>query len=310
MDSLKKWLVALDLTDHDKSILKYTKLLSDVLHPDHIEFVFISHRLADAVHIHLPQKFRYPAYDDLFEKLNREVNEYFTEEDPVSCEVTDGPVQFDLWKETYVKDIDLFIAGSKPRHQGMGLFPRKFVRKSFCSVLLVPEVNTEKISKIWVPVDFSEQSGEALNLALRMSQEIEPNAEVCAHHVYQLPHGYYYEDFPRDEIINAVRLAANDEFDVFAQKYNSNHIPLSSSFTELIKPYAANSIKHEAEAAEVDLIMMAGGGRSRFSNLFLGSETEELVQLKTKVPLLILKKKSEHVKLWDLYAVCTKQYSI
>jgi len=306
MDPLKKWLVALDLTDHDQSILKYTKLLSDVLHPDHIEFVFISHRLADAVHIHLPQKLRYPAYDDLFEKLSREVYEYFSVEDPVSCEVMDGPVQFDLWKETYVKDIDLFIAGSKPKHRGMGLFPRKFVRKSFCSVLLVPEVDMEKLSKIWVPVDFSEQSGEALSMAIRMSQEVEPNAEVCAHHVYQLPHGYFYEGFPRDEILNAVKLAAEDQFDEFSRKYNANHTLLSSIFTELNKSYAANNIKQEAEAAEADLIVMASGGRSRFSNLFLGSETEELVQLVTKVPLLILKKKSDHVKLWDLYAVGNK----
>ena len=303
MEPLKKWLVGLDLTDHDHSILAYTKLLSEALCPDHIEFVYISHRFADEVHIHLPETLKYPDYDDLVEKLKNEVYEIFPEKDNVSCKVLDGPIQFDLWKESYVQDIDLFIAGSKPRHKGRGLFPRKFVRKSFCSVLLIPKELREKIAKIWVPVDFSYQSGRALQLAIKLSKDMEPTPEVCAHHVYQLPHAYYFKGFPREQILDAVKKSADQQFEKFTDHYNPQGSPLTSCMTELDESYAANSIKSEAEAAESDLIIMSSGGRSRFAKFFLGSETEYLVQKQTTMPLLILKKKEEQVKLWDLFSV-------
>jgi nucleotide-binding universal stress UspA family protein len=45
---------------------------------------------------------------------------------------------------------------------------------------------------------------------------------------------------------------------------------------------------------------MGAGGRSRLSKIFLGSETEHMVQIETTVPLLIVKKKQNHVRLWDL----------
>lgn len=300
MENLNKWLVGLDLTQHDESILKYTKLLSTILNPSHIEFMFITHRLADSVHVHLPPDLRYPAYDDILDKLKTEVSEYFSLDDAVSCEVVSGIVQFDLWRESYNKDIDLFIAGSKPKHKGRGLIPKKFVRKSFCSVLFIPEEAPDKISKIWVPIDFSESSGGALSHAVQMAQHFDPPAEVFAHHVYQMPHAYYYEGFPRDEIMRAVKGAAEDKYKAFNEQYNPDNFPVSDYLTHLSKSYAAEDIDREANQQRADLILMAAGGRSKFSKLFLGSETEQMVQREKQLPLMILKEKKNYVKLWDL----------
>ncbi len=300
MESLNKWLVGLDLTDLDQSIIKYTKLMSDVLHPQHIEFVYIAHILSDSVHIHMPNSMKYPSHEELLQSIEKEVFKCFSENDRISCRILEGTVKFDLWRESYIKDIDLFIAGSKQKHKGRGLIPQKFVRKSFCSVLFIPENAPNKISKIWVPVDFSESSGEALTWALQISQEVDPPAQVQAHHVYQLPNAYYYEGSPRDEIMRAIKLEAENHYLEFAKQYNPNTLPLSSCFTELLESYAANSIKQEAERQSTDLIVMAAGGKSRWSKFFLGSKTEELVHIEKQVPLLILKNKIEHVRLWDL----------
>jgi nucleotide-binding universal stress UspA family protein len=118
--------------------------------------------------------------------------------------------------------------------------------------------------------------------------------------VYQLPHAYYYEGFPRDEIMRAVRKEAEIHFEEFTKKYNTKMLPLKSRFTEIHQSYVANGIRMEAERESANLIVMAAGGKSRFSRFFLGSETEELLQTEKKVPLLIIKKKMEHVRLWDL----------
>jgi len=293
-------MVGLDLTDIDESVLKYTKLLSDIIHPKYIEFVHIVHKLSDAVHIHLPNNLNYPSSDDLLEEMEKIVFKYFTGNDPITCEILEGSVKFDLWRESYLKDIDLFIAGSKEKHLGRGMIPKKFVRKSFCSVLFVPAEIPKGISKIWMPVDFSEPSGEAFDQALHLAQEADPPAEICAHHIYEMPHAYYYEGFPRDEIMRAIREEAEKKYQEFNKQYNLHNLPTTPFFTALRKSYAADHLKMDAEKQQADLIMIASGGRSRFSKFFLGSETEQLVQKEKQIPLLILKNKSEQVRLWDL----------
>ena len=300
MDPLNKWMVGLDLTSIDHSVIKYTKLLHDILKPQRIEFVHMASWLPDAVHVHLPDQMKAPGYEELLAEVEKEVLQYFSKDDPISCEVMEGSVQFDLWRDTYLKEVDLFIVGSKEKHQGRGLFPKKFVRKSFCSVLFVPEEIPTELSRIWVPVDFSEASGDALNFALQLTQQLESSPEVCVQHVYEMPHAYYYEGFPRDEIMRAVREVAESQFEEFNTTYNQYRLPVTSIFTPLITSYASDHIKNEAETQQASLILIAAGGRSRFSKFFLGSETEKLVQLEKKVPLLVLKERKDYVGLWDL----------
>ena len=300
MEALKKWLVGLDLTDHDESILKYTRLLSDILNPDHIEFVHIAHRFHDAEQVHLPPDLKYTAKDELLDKLNDKVNKYFPDDDGKSCVILEGPVHFDLWHETWEKEIDLFIAGRKPRHKGRGLFPRKFVRKSFCSVLFVPMEVPDGIYNIWIPSDFSGNSGEALELAIFLSKSMGQQAVINIHHIYHMPHAYYYEGFPKRQILMAVRSAAEEKYQDFMRLHHTDNIKTKVHYTELSQPFMASDIHEQALQNGADLILMASGGRSRLSNFFLGSETEQMAQMETSIPLLILKKKHDRVKLWDL----------
>ncbi len=300
MKTLKKWLVGLDLSDHDDAIIRFTKQLSDILRPEHIEFVHVSHQLPDAVHVHLPASLQYPTYDHLFDKLNKEVYKYYSSQDPVSCEVMDGPVQFDLWHETWVKEIDLFIAGGKPRHQGRGIFPKRFVRKSFCSVLFVPQEVPKQLDKILVPTDFSDRSGEALALALHMAAASGDNIDVVLHHLYKMPHAYYYQGFPKEEVLEAVKNEAQEECNSFLQQFNPDQSPLEITIKKLLTSFVAESVHQEAIQEEAGLILMAAGGKSRWSNIFLGSETEQMVQIEKEIPLLILKDRRNYVKLWEL----------
>jgi nucleotide-binding universal stress UspA family protein len=300
MEPLNKWLVGLDLTDHDPSILAYTKLLSDILEPDHIEFVYIADRLPDAVHIHLPEELKYPTADEFLEELNQEVRQYFPDLDHISCEVLQGPVQFDLWHETWEKEIDLFIAGSKPKHKGRGLIPRRFVRKSFCSVLLVPFHAPKQIDRIWIPTDFSERSGKAYELAIQLASQMKQKPELSLHHVYQLPHAYFYKGFPKETILEAIKQTAEDKCKAFNKQYNTHGFPNKVIYSKLSGTYIATDIQSQAMNHQADLILMAAGGKSRFSNLFLGSETEQMAQHEHQIPLFIVKQKRDYVKLWDL----------
>ncbi len=300
MESLKNWMVGLDLSEIDDSVIKFTKMLSDVLKPDRIEFMHMVPWLPDEVSTKLSNEVRMPSYDGLMQEVEDKVFKHFTGNDPIFCEVMEGSVQFDLWQESYVKQTDLFIAGSKDKHQGRGLFPKKFVRKSVCSVLFIPKELPANISNVWIPIDFSEASGQAFNQGLHMAQEFTPVPKISLQHVYEMPHAYYYEGFPKDEIMRAVRELAEQQFEEFNKKYNPYELEVASLFTPLAGSYAADHIKREAEQGQASLILAASSGRSRFSKFFLGSETERLVQQEKKIPLLILKHKKEQLKLWDL----------
>jgi nucleotide-binding universal stress UspA family protein len=248
----------------------------------------------------LGNRLQVPSYDDLLEEMEALVYQYFDKDDPVTCEVLEGSVQLNLWQESFVKEMDLFIAGRKEKHLGRGLFPKKFVRKSVCSVLLVPPATKPEISKIWVPVDFSDTSGEALSQALHLAQEMNPVPEVVLHHIYELPHAYFYQGFPIEEAMNAMKLDAEQKCEEFLARFNNLNLPVTEVFTPLSLSYAAEHIKIEAEKADASLILLAAGGRSRFSKILLGSETEQIISKEHEIPVLVLKKRKERIGLMDV----------
>ena len=95
---------------------------------------------------------------------------HFTAQEDIVCEVNEGNSGVELWREAHLHSVDLFLAGSKPRSVGRGILPQKFVRKSTCSVCLVPEHPPALLRKIMVPTDFSEDATRALSLALSLAQ--------------------------------------------------------------------------------------------------------------------------------------------
>ena len=100
--------------------------------------------------------------------------------------------------------------------------------------------------------------------------------------------------------MRAIRQTAEDKCEAFNKQYNTPGFPHKVTFSELSGPYIATDIHNQALDHHADLVLMAAGGKSRFSNLFLGSETEQMAQHEHQIPLLIVKQKRDYVKLWDL----------
>ncbi len=300
MEKFKNWLVGLDFSEIDHSVISYTHFLSRIFRPREIEFVHVTEKIPDSVHDHLSQSLPIPGYEELVARMESAVGKIFGDQPGLSFEILDGAVNQELWTETYLKNTDLVIAGHKLPHLGRCLKINKFIHSSFCSVLLVPQRVHSSISKIWVPTDFSSASGNALDQALHLANEVNPPAEVYVHHVFSMPHAYYYQNFPEAEIMNAVKTDAERKCAKFCEKVNTYKLPLISVFTEQTKAYAAEHIKSEAESRQVDLLLIAASGRSKFTKILLGSEVRALVNLHPEIPLLILKDKSSHFRLWEL----------
>ena len=119
-------------------------------------------------------------------------------------------------------------------------------------------------------------------------------------HVYELPHAYYYPEFPRQQYIELMEKAARKEYENFIKPLDTRQIEINAVFTLKEYSYVAEHIKNEAEAQKADFVIMSAGGRSKLSTFFLGSEAERIVQMEKNIPILILKEKEKNIGLWGI----------
>ena len=299
MENLKTWMVGLDFTEIDQTLIAYVKELAQRIMPQKIYFVHVHPFWPDAIHVHLPKEAREPDLGSLKERMESVVYDVMTPSDQIEFKVFEGRPSFDLWRETYLLKIDLFIAGSKPKHKGRGILPRKFVKKSFCSVLFVPEGASLSMEKIWIPTDFSEYSSWALEEALLIARG-SANAQLICQNVYEYPQAYFYHDFPPMDVKTLIKEYAETSYKEFVGAIDLKETKVTPVYNLRVHTSIAQHIQEEAEAQAADLIVMASGGKSRISQMFLGSTTDKLVQLEHKIPLLILKHKQRQVRFWDL----------
>ncbi len=294
MKDLRKWMVGLDLTDHDEKLIRYTYELSGSFDPEEIVFVHVKKRNP------IPERFRsHPDHsrEELLKIIEDKVHKVFDETKKVKCEVHGGTPYFDLWRETFLHQTDLFIIGEKNDVKSRKLVPEKFVRKSFCSVLFVPE-KTRKIKKIWIPVDFSENSRDAVDVGLQIKEHF-PEVDIVCQYVFETPSIDLIEAEVRKDYVDYFRDESREKFGKFAGSI-ADVSSIELHLTPWLYADVADHIKEGAEGNEADIIIMSSGGKSRISSLFLGSSTSELIKLEKKIPLLILKQKINKIHAWDI----------
>lgn len=287
-------MVGLDLTDHDDHLIGYTHYLAQSFIPEEIIFCHIKRRTE------IPDRFRKQedhSREEILKKIEDKVYSIFKDTANVRCEVHEGTPHFDIWRETYLHHTDLFIAGEKEIEYGRKIVPEKFIRKSFCSVLLVP-IDASEIKSIWVPVDFSDNSKDALEVAIQ-AQSANHAANIICHNVFETPSLSLIDKDLRQEYVDYYKNDARDKMKEFLTSI-PNSKGIKGRFTPWTEVDVANHIKEDAEKSKADIIIMSSGGKSRISTLLLGSTTAELVKLEKKIPLLILKQKINKVRAWDI----------
>jgi len=153
------------------------------------------------------------------------------------------------------------------------------------------------MSKILVPVDFSQKSEYAVKLAAKMGKKT--NCEIYLLHLVELPSGI-------------VDMGAGSNFSIpesmmYLRKVKEKLLSLKERFfTEgcTVKhairfqdPY--EGIKSYSEKIDADLIIMGSQGLSDFEEMIIGSNTEKVVRT-SDIPVIVVKRDSENFKLKDL----------
>ncbi|HON79835.1 MAG TPA: universal stress protein [Spirochaetota bacterium] len=272
--------------------IKYADTITRLAQSKKAYFVHI------APSLELPEEIR-QLYPELLEpvdefagkKLCEDVCDVFSGDGRVDVQanIVEGDPLDQLLSMVVRKDIDLIII--QPGEGGSGSFrdlPEKLARKAPCSVLIVPEgFQASTYSKILVPVDFSEESEHAVEVALAFAKA-ESLTSVTAVHVYRVPAGFHKSGKSYDEFADIMKQNAEKQFNTFKGKFDTGSIALEPVF--LLNDSVVKGISEAMKSAAPDLVVMSTRGRASGASVIMSSYTEKIIKDST-VPVLAVKKK-------------------
>jgi nucleotide-binding universal stress UspA family protein len=296
MYECKHVLVGLDISTTDISTIRYAGLISRLTPAERVTFLHVSRELdvAESREIRYPQL---PEPLSVFIKARLEdtVTEHFhgSPDTEVVWDVEQGTPLTAFLHRARHRDVDLILVGKTPH----SVLPGQLARKAPCPVLAVPASAPPQITRLLVPIDFSELAAAALDMALVVARAYGVTSIVCQH-VYDVPHAYHLAGLADDEIGTLLRQHAQKEYDAFMTRFDLSGVSVKPLLTQHAR--VATGLQESAMAEGVDLIIMGARGRTVAAAMLLGSVTEKLLQV-TSVPLWVVISKGERLGLLDAW---------
>ncbi|MGY8915821.1 MAG: universal stress protein [Flavobacteriales bacterium] len=155
------------------------------------------------------------------------------------------------------------------------------------------------MKKILVPVDFSEFSEYALEVAASLAKR--HNAEILVFHMLGISESVFVTN-EAAEMAEAkyYMTMAKERFSTILHRDYLDGIKI----TEIIQNYKIFSeINEIAREIDIDLIIMGSHGSRGLSEFFVGSNTEKVVRTST-VPVLVIKQRRPSFKLEKVVFAC------
>lgn len=209
----------------------------------------------------------------------------------MKLEVQEGNPLERMLEEAEDRNVDLLVIGQRSGSGEHGIVARNLARRVSGNALIVPEKSKRRLSRILVPIDFSENSTRALEVALEMKERLGDKLEVLAAHVYEMPNlSIYKVQKTFDQLKSMVEDDRRQAFDDFMEdKFPAYQHDVELVMIEREMPGIARYILDYAEDSEVDMILIGAKGHSTVERLLLGSVTEKLVSLNESIPTLVVR---------------------
>ena len=294
MYPLKKILICLDLSEIDEKLIAYASMMCPIVGAEDINFLHVAKSLDIPAAIRDKFPGLLPSGDETVKKRIKKSIETSLGEDVTAkthIVLEEGNPTQKIAE--YVKDheIDLVVVGRKLKLRGTGILPQKLVRFVACNVLFVPENNPLKISKIMVPVDFSNQSAKALDRALDIVRS--NDIELVFQNVYTVPTGYSHIGKSYEEFAEIMKHHATNDFAKFIKGFDLEEIRNRTIYTLDDNSRPADKIYNTALKEGISMIVVGAKGKTSAATILLGSVTEQLANYDSQIPLFIVKDKKE-----------------
>ena len=308
MHPVKKIIVGLDNTEMDTSLIQFASFLARTGSAEYVHFVNVIKRTA------LPSPLR-QEFPNLLEKaqvdrrreLEKKVIEHFDLTLPakVKISIEEGAMPSkQILKLADKHSIDAIIVGRKKDLKNNSVVTQRLARRATCSLLIVPDREYIRVSKLMVAVDFTKESVAALEEAIsvaRREQVTGNDVEIVCHHAYQVPVGYHYSGKTFEECGNVMCEHARKKYQKFIKKVDTTGVKVTPSFSLVKNDDVVGNIYETAQEHNVGCIVIGGKGKSASTALFpIGTTTEKLVEKDSEIPLLIVRHKHKNAGLIDM----------
>ncbi len=288
MEQVKRLGLYLDEWPDDVNVLAYTARLAQLTDLELVHVVYYSRRAPD------DPRGPYEHERTLREQLPADLMPRVT----LQIE-PQGAVEATL-RAARERELDLILAGrTLPASQlATGHAFNRLARKAPCSVMLIPEGAAVHLSRVLVPVDFSEHAKLALRAAVALARASgEPRPQVLVQTVFSVGYGYSKTGLTLEAAVRAQEQAHQRRLEEFVRDVDFSGLPCELQCSSADEPEAA--IVQFAQARKVDLICVGSRGMTRVASVILGGTAERIVAA-APMPVLIVKRKGETLGLLDV----------
>ncbi len=286
----KRLLLGVSFANQDGSSIRYAALISRLAKSEQITFVHVASK------VDIPEELR-EEYPDLFPSIDEYskaemealVKKFFDGHPGarLEFEVVEGSPLIELLRQAKDKEIDLIVMRKRHKPTASGTLFEKLARKAPCSLLFIPEGAEPHFTNILVPTDFSENSVDAIHVAVALASA-SGLREVHCLHVYSVPVAYYKTGKSYEQFAEIMRGHAEKSYREYIKKVDLKGITATPIFKLEKKEY--KGIEQVIEEHAIDLIILGARGRKAGAGVLLGSVTEHLIGT-TTIPLLAVKRK-------------------
>lgn len=195
------------------------------------------------------------------------------------------------------QELDLVCVGRRlPSAQlGIGSSFARLARKSPCNVLVVPHHVSPHMSRLIVPVDFSDHAKLAVEQAIAIAHASgKERAEILVHSVVSVGYGYQKLGLSLHEAGTQLEVKTRERLNKFVAGFDTKGVKLDtiSTCSETVE----QSIHDLATVRKMDMIVVGSRGQTTSAAVLLGG-TAEKIMLGSPLPTLVVKNKGETVSL-------------
>ncbi|MFW6020085.1 MAG: universal stress protein [Bacteroidales bacterium] len=295
-------LVALDLSDMDSFLIRYSNFLLEKFNPKSITFLHVikSYEIPKEV------RAKFPEMDESLPKVIREelyekIKELLVEQNDVDVHVVvkEGVTTETIVQYSQQNDITLTLMGKKIGYKGHGGVVRKVLNITPSSVLLISETAQPKMDHLLVRMDFSKMAVMAMKMALEIQEQTD--ASISCHHVHKLPLKYFTRSSVSDEkkLEKEIDNYTQKEFKKFIKKNKlaASDVPCSSDID--FENEEAQILYSKALTISADLIVLGTKIKSSMADVILESTSEKLAGPEKNIPVLVVKDRSQTMGFLD-----------
>jgi len=299
MYRFKRLLVGISFANQDGASIRYAAMISRIAKAEEVVFLHVASQvdISDDLLTEYPDLIK-PVDEYAREEMEKLVQQYFDghPDTNVSYKVVEGSPLVEFLREAKNEDIDIIVMRKRREPTEKGTLFEKLARKSPCSLLFVPEGSKAWFTNILVPVDFSNNSLDAMEAAVAIGSAASDIHELYCLHVYNVPLGYYKTGKSYEQFAEIMKGHAEKNYQQFIKKVDLKDLTAVPVFK--LEKKESKGIEEVIQGQGISLLVLGARGRRAGAGVLLGSVTEALIQ-STTVPLMAVKKKGTGMNFLD-----------